>query len=107
MGRLEDIANRNRRANAGREGLLGVAGAELASAFDPTVPAHERRTKQLALAIAAVLVAAAVGAYLWWPSGGAPGGKVHARDGRTVELSSLWEHRRVVVIFYPGAGCDS
>ena len=106
MGRLDDIVERNRKAQDPARGLIGMAGAELAQAFDPSVPAHERRTKQLALVIVGIVVAAAIAAWVLWPGGDAPGGKVIARDGRTVELSSLWEQRRVVVVFYPGKNCD-
>lgn len=106
MTRLDDIADRNRRALRPRRGLIGIMMAELAEAFDPSIPIHERRPKQIAIAIVGLVIAGVVAAYLLWPRGGAPGGKVHTRQGGVVELSSLWEHRRVVVVFYPGKGCD-
>lgn len=106
MARLDDIVDRNRRALRPRRGLVGYMVAELAEAFDPSIPIHERRPKQIAIAIVGLVIAGAVAAYLLWPRGGAPGGKVHTRKGGVIELSSLWEHRRVVVVFYPGKGCD-
>lgn len=106
MARLDDIVDRNRRALRPRRGLVGYMVAELAEAFDPSIPIHERRPKQIAIAIVGLVIAGVVAAYLLWPRGGAVGGKVHTRQGGVIELSSLWEHRRVVVVFYPGKGCD-
>jgi peroxiredoxin len=39
-------------------------------------------------------------------SGGtAPGGVVHALDGHDVDLASLWDKQRVVIVFYMGHWC--
>ncbi len=41
-------------------------------------------------------------------SGGtAPGGIVHGRDGSDVDLAGLWDHDKVVVVFYMGHWCPS
>ena len=38
-------------------------------------------------------------------NGPAPAGVVHARDGHEVDLASLWDKQRVVVVFYMGHWC--
>lgn len=106
MSRLDDIVERNRRAQRPRRSWQSYAYDEVADAFDPSIPREERRPKQIAIAIVGLLIAGAVATYLLWPRGGAPGGEVHTRHGDVIELASLWEHRRVVVVFYPGRGCE-
>jgi len=106
MKRLDDIVERNRRALRPRRSWLGYMFDEIADAFDTSIPREERRPKQIAIAIVGLAIAGIIATYLLWPRGGAPGGKVHTRHGDIIELASLWEHRRVVVVFYPGRGCD-
>jgi peroxiredoxin len=39
--------------------------------------------------------------------GAAPGGTVHALDGKDVDLATLWEHQPVVIVFYMGHWCPA
>jgi peroxiredoxin len=104
MSRLDDIAARNRRANRPRRSWLSYVFDEIHDAFDGSIPAAERRPKQIALAVIVLLIAGAIATYLLWPRGSV-GGKVQSRTGDTIELASLWKDRRTVVVFYPGT-CD-
>jgi len=36
----------------------------------------------------------------------APASAVHAADGSTVDLASVWANKRVLLVFYMGAWCD-
>jgi peroxiredoxin len=107
MGRLDDIIERNRKQLEPKRGWAGMAAQAVKHEFDPNVDAETRRTRLLALGIAITIAVAVVLAIWLWPRGGAAGGVVTARDGRKVELASLWSKRRVVAVFYPGRGCDS
>jgi len=107
--RLEDIAERNRRALRGmqqgrRRPWISFVVDEIRDAFDSQIPREVRRPKQLALAIVALLVVGVVAAIVLWPRGANPGGTVQTRHGDKVELASLWKDRRVVMVFYPGRG---
>jgi len=107
MGRLDDIVARNQKHLDAHPGLLGAAQEFIAGELDPNADPIDRKNRRLALgAIAAVVVGIAL-AIMLWPSGGAAGGEVYARDGHKVELSTLWRDHRVLVVFYPGRGCDS
>lgn len=105
MQRLDQIAERNRRANHLRRSWLSYVFDEIRDAFDGSIPAEERRPKQIALAVIGALFVGAIATYALWPSRSV-GGKVQSRTGDTVELSSLWKDRRTVVVFYPGTGAD-
>ena len=104
--RFDDIVERNQRALRPRNSILSIAFGEIRDAFDASIPVAERRPKQIALAIIATVIIGAVATFLLWPRDGAPGGAVRSRTGATVELDSLYEHERVVAVFYPGRGCD-
>ncbi len=104
MSRLEDIAERNRRANRPRRSWLSYVIDEVRDAFDGSIPAAERRPKQIALAVIGALIIGAIATYVLWPHASV-GGKVQSRTGETVELASLWKDRRTVVVFYPST-CD-
>jgi peroxiredoxin len=39
--------------------------------------------------------------------GAAPGGTVHALDGKEVDLATLWERQPVVIVFYMGHWCHT
>ena len=109
MGRLDDIAARNQKALKPRRGLGAmIAGEVVDDILDPTQPPEERRRKFLALGLAvAVLGATAFVIVLTMrTSDEAPGGKVKSANGETVELSTLWSKRRVVVEFYPNKQLD-
>jgi len=104
--RLDEIAERNRRALGGmrdRRPWLSYVTDEIRDAFDSSIPREQRRPKQLAMLFVVLVIAGIVAAYLLWPRG-EPGGTVRTRGGATFELASLWEHKRVVVVFYPGSG---
>lgn len=107
MGRLDDIVARNKKHLAQRQGLLGAAQDFIESELDPNADPIDRRNRRLALGGIAVIVVGIVLAIMLWPSGGAAGGEVYTRDGRKIELSTLWRDHRVLVVFYPGAGCPS
>jgi peroxiredoxin len=107
MGRLDDIIERNRKQLEPKRGWGGMAAQAVEHEFDPNVDRATRRTRLLALGVVIGVAVAVVLAIVLWPSRGAAGGVVTARDGRKVELASLWSKRRVVAVFYPGRGCDS
>lgn len=108
MGRLDDIAARNKKALKPRHGLGGMVGEVVDDIFDSTQPPEDRRRKFFALGIAvAVLGAIALVVILKMRKADeAPGGKVKTATGETVELSTLWSKRRVIVEFYPNKQLD-
>ena len=106
---FDGIVERNQRALRDmrpRRSYFSFVADVFRDAFDPAVPAHERRTKQIALAIVALVIAGAVATFLLWPRGGAAGGTVRSHTGASVDLGALYEHERVVAVFYPGSGFD-
>jgi len=105
MDRLEQIAERNARANRPRRSYLSYVFDEIRDAFDARIPAYERRPKQIGLAVIAALIVGAVLTYVLWPHAKL-GGKVTSSSGETVELSTIWKDRRTVVVFYPGAAAE-
>jgi glutaredoxin-dependent peroxiredoxin len=107
VGRLDDIIRRNRRAQGSN--LVGLAVSTVGDAVDPNADPDDRRRRQIAWAIVlAVVAAGAIAiAVVVRSSGGAPGGTVYDRQGRKVELASLWRDRRVAIMFYPNRACDT
>jgi peroxiredoxin len=107
VGRLDDIIRRNRRAQGAN--LVGLAVSTVGDAVDPSADPEDRRRRQIAWAIVlAVVAAGAIAiAVVVRSSGGAPGGTVYDRQGRQVELASLWRDRRVAIMFYPNRACDT
>ncbi|HTL39021.1 MAG TPA: redoxin domain-containing protein [Kofleriaceae bacterium] len=107
MGRLDDIVARNEKARRQRPGAAGLAGAVIDDIFDERQPPADRRRKIMAL-VAAVAVIAAIAIIFvlrMRKADEAPGGEVKSATG-TVELSTLWSKRRVVIEFYPNKQLD-
>jgi peroxiredoxin len=107
VGRLDDIIRRNQRAQGAN--LVGLAVSAVGDAVDRNADPDDRRRRQIAWAIVLALVAAGAVAIAIAvrSSGGAPGGLVYDRQGREVELASLWRERRVAIVFYPSQACDT
>jgi peroxiredoxin len=115
MGRLDDIIERNQRAQQVPRSFGGAFVQaflrEIGDVFDPKVPRHVRKRKATALAVTFGLVAAVVALALVWLDGRDAaqrkvGGIVIDRSGQRVELTSLWRDRPAILVFFSGFTCE-
>lgn len=102
---LKAIAERNAEALRPRS-ISGAIADEFHAAFDKSVPAANRRPKQIALVTICLLLVGAFAAFVFWPRGNAAGGTVRSYTGETVDLDALFDKQRTIVVFYPGKGCE-
>src|SRR5262245_54256006 len=104
MGRLDDIIARNQNANRGGRGITRLVLSEL---DDLAATPEERRRRFLAVGVVLAAIAIGIGSWIGLRGffSGAPGGVVYDRHGGRVNLSSLWDDRRAIVVFYPSFAC--